>query len=217
MRPAAAVLVAAAAVFTLGLASAPASAAPTGVTLLGQVTVAENGDPLAGVVVELHTTGRSETTTTDARGNYRLPTGPGTYDLTVKPANPCLVPFVARRVTVRDGETGDTRIDLQTATRTDRFGHSCAPTAYNWVDSTGGTPVDPGAWDVIPLPFAFPYYGRSFRTVQVSPFGGLIGVGSNLQSCCVSDPLPSSAAASTIAVLAGEVRGDDKSSVTYLS
>src|SRR4051794_3233361 len=55
MRPPAPGPVAAAVVFALGLAAAPASAAPTGVTLLGQVTVAENGDPLAGVEVELHT------------------------------------------------------------------------------------------------------------------------------------------------------------------
>ncbi|MFD7075941.1 S8 family serine peptidase [Nocardioides sp. NPDC059952] len=127
------------------------------------------GEPLAGVRVAVAATPIAAVTT-DAGGRFTLPqVAEGDYTLTATPSEPvrCNGEYAAG-LTV----DGDENTTLDLPARTDRSGHSCAPTAYAWVAGKDRVALS-GDEDAktIALPFAVDFYGVSYNQVAVTTNG----------------------------------------------
>ncbi|WP_412539823.1 PQQ-dependent sugar dehydrogenase [Longispora sp. K20-0274] len=158
--------------------TAPATAATVTATftpitstlsVTGTATVAGTGRPLAGATVTLNPGGR--TTTTSATGGYAF-TGltPGTYGVTVTNGlGRCVTPATASVIV-----DGPKVADLSVTARTDGYGYTCVDAARPFrpgstaLALTGDDRVAP-----VTLPFAFPYYGRTYTSATVDSNGVL--------------------------------------------
>ncbi|HEY9367353.1 S8 family serine peptidase [Streptomyces sp.] len=163
------------------------------VTATGTVTVTENGSaikdfaldeaasadvtgvvtgaggPEAGAVLTAQGTPVTGKTGSDGRYTLRLPLG--TYQLNVAPAHRC-----ASAITVQVEVAGATARDVALPSRTDTFGTACAvsgsadfptgATKLTYSSTTFGTAT-------FALPFAVPFYGKTYRQATASVDGVL--------------------------------------------
>ncbi|MEU0267623.1 S8 family serine peptidase [Nocardioides sp. NPDC006303] len=170
------------------------------------------GEPLAGVRVAVTGT-PVDAVTTDAGGGFTLPeVAEGDYTLTATPSEPVLCNGeYAATLTVDGDET--TTVELPA--RTDRSGHSCAPTAYGWVAGKSRVALS-GDEDAatIALPFAVDLYGVTYNQVAVTT-NGLLNFLSPRVGDYANDALPSNEAPNGIvAAYWDDLALDKKSQVT---
>ncbi|GII91927.1 carboxypeptidase regulatory-like domain-containing protein [Sinosporangium siamense] len=131
----------------------------------GAVTV--GGAPMAGVVVT--SPGTPVEATTDAAGRYRVELPAGTRTLkAVPPPAICTGP-----TSVAATVAGDTVKDIAMLRRTDKFGYACTSGTAPFVQGTDRLPGE--WWNRAPvtasLPFAFPFYGGTYRKIWVTNEG----------------------------------------------
>jgi hypothetical protein len=121
-------------------------------------TMSENGAPFANARVTLDDT----RTTTDNAGHYRFDSlEAGTYRL--EGSSGCDGATVANL-----NIDGDVTMDLDTAPIVDDFGYSCVLGTSSWI------PVEtvlPKSYGDVELPFAFPFYGRTYTAASVGAGG----------------------------------------------
>ncbi|MEV4168152.1 S8 family serine peptidase [Nonomuraea sp. NPDC049709] len=130
-------------------------------------TVSTIGLPEAGATVSV--TGTPVTTVTDARGRYEIELPHRGFELDVTASSRC-----TEDTTVTVTVDGDLTRDIELASRADAFGHTCRSGTEAYVEGT--TKVDLTGDDehrAITLPFAFPFYGRTYTTGTVSTNGFL--------------------------------------------
>ena len=146
-------------------ANVPLTPAPSG-SLSG--TVSSASGPVANAVVTITGT-PIPATTTDANGNYSFATVPnGTYTVTVT-AGGCFG-AASQSVTV----DGTTTQNFTLPQRGDSFGYTCVIEGAGYVE--GDTPLTLTGDDasrLVPLPFAFNFYGTSYSQAFVSTNGNL--------------------------------------------
>ncbi|MEO3811088.1 S8 family serine peptidase [Sphaerisporangium sp. B11E5] len=138
-------------------------------------TVTSVGLPEAGATVTA--VGTPATTVTDADGHYELRLPRKTYDLKITASSLC-----AEVTTVPVTVTGDLTKDAELSSRIDAFGHTCRSGSDAYVE---GTTLQPLAWDdetqTLPLPFAFPFYGKTY-TSGVASTNGFLSFGGDRYS-----------------------------------
>ncbi|GII96426.1 S8 family serine peptidase [Sinosporangium siamense] len=138
-------------------------------------TISADGAPHAGATVTV--TGTRLEAVADASGRYSLSLPHGDYDLKVTgsgPSGPCLTEAAAR-VTV----AGDVAKDFTLAGRTDTFGHTCKSAAEAYVAGTRKRALTgDDTTERITLPFAFPFYGRTYTSGWVAS-NGYLNLGAN--------------------------------------
>lgn len=149
-------------------------------------TVTSVGLPEAGATVTA--AGTPATAVTDAQGHYELLLPHKTYDLKVTADSLC-----AEETTVPVTVTGEMTRDIALASHIDGFGHTCRSGAEPYVE---GTHLEPLTYDDetqrITLPFAFPFYGKTYTSGLVST-NGFLSFGGNTYSFPSHGPLPSGA------------------------
>jgi subtilisin family serine protease len=137
------------------------------VAIRGRVTGLERNEPLAGARVLVQGSG-VPAVTTEPDGTYTVTVPAGTYAVEASLGG-CVT-----KQTVEVVARADTRADFQLGARTDRFGHGCGPTTMRWVDAqTPTTLYGDEAYGRLRLPFAFPYYGRTYQSVYLTTNGVL--------------------------------------------
>ncbi|SDK07480.1 Serine protease, subtilisin family [Nocardioides sp. YR527] len=148
------------------------------------------GEPLAGVRVAVTGTPVAAVTT-DAGGGFTLPeVAEGDYTLTASPAEPVLCNGAyAAKLTI----DGDENTTVRLPARTDRSGHSCAPTTYAWVAGKNRVALS-GDEDAttVALPFPVDFYGVTYNNVAVTT-NGLLNFLSPRVGDYANDALPSNA------------------------
>jgi hypothetical protein len=128
-------------------------------------TVSHDGEPLAGLKVG----GAGQTVTTDESGHYEIDDiESGIYG--VDAHSGC----DGNRTTDLWIE-GDTMVDLPLSTYVDAYGYYCElEDNAQWVPGTTllpDPPVDEDGEDLpYPLPFAFPFYGKTYSKADMSPW-----------------------------------------------
>jgi hypothetical protein len=135
-------------------------------TLTGFV-IGSDFNPLAGAVVTLNPTGLSATTGVD--GSYTISGFPsGTYTITGTYGGACGQSAVYRDVAI----SGEVWQDLQLMPVADGLGYTCqvAATAFATADTALALTGD-DAVATVNLPFAFPFYGASYRSAWVDTNG----------------------------------------------
>ncbi|MFG1702044.1 S8 family serine peptidase [Nonomuraea sp. M3C6] len=151
-------------------------------TVSGTVTTV--GLPEAGATVTA--TGTPASAITDAEGHYRLELPHKDYDLKVTASSLC-----TQDATVPVSVTGDLTMDIELPSNIDAFGHTCRSGAEAYVE---GTTLEPLTSDdesqTITLPFAFPFYGKTYTTGIVST-NGFMTFGDNRYSFPNNTSLPS--------------------------
>ncbi|MGW4643647.1 S8 family serine peptidase [Sphaerisporangium sp. NPDC004334] len=151
-------------------------------TVSGTVTSVGQPEPGATVTAD----GAPATTVTDANGRYELRLPHKTYDLKAAPTSLC-----SEKTTVPVTVTGDTAKDIELTVRSDAFGHTCRSDAKPFVK---GAHLEPLAWDdetqTVGLPFAFPFYGKTYTSGVVST-NGYVSFGTDRYSFPTHGPLPS--------------------------
>ncbi|GGU21804.1 S8 family serine peptidase [Nocardioides albus] len=170
------------------------------------------GEPLAGVTVAVAGT-PVDAVTSDAGGRFTLPqVAEGEYTLTATPAEPVLCNGEYAATLTIDGDETTT---VALPARTDRSGHSCAPTAYGWVAGKSRVALsgDEDAANVA-LPFGVDFYGVTYNQVAVTT-NGLLNFLSPRVGDYDNDALPSNAAPNGIvAAYWDDLALDKKSTVT---
>jgi hypothetical protein len=128
-------------------------------------TVASSFGPLPGATVTV--VGTPLSTRTDAAGGYRLVVPVGSYDVRAEPVGGCV-----SAGTAHVDLTGDRVLPLVLATRADRFGDTCGPTAGEYVAGTDALALtgDENSAE-ISLPFPVRFYGRTYTRASVSTNG----------------------------------------------
>ncbi|HEY0640738.1 MAG TPA: S8 family serine peptidase [Pseudonocardiaceae bacterium] len=146
-----------------------------------------DGAPVAGATVTLPDTPLPAATTGDD-GRYSFAAVPrGTYRVTATGGR-CTTPDT-RPLTVH----GTERFDLTLGALTDAHGHTCVVEPGGYVE--GDTPLALTGDDAalaVPLPFAFPFHGASYRQAFVSTNGHLNFLAAS--SALANGPLPSAGA-----------------------
>jgi hypothetical protein len=136
-------------------------------TLTGFVTDTEF-TPLPGAVVTVGSTGRSAVVAPD--GSYTV-TGfnAGVHTVRATYGGVCGLEAVADNVDI----TGETMLDLMLTPVTDRLGYTCAarPTAFQAADQTVVALTGDNAVAQVGLPFAFPFYGQTYRSAWLDTNG----------------------------------------------
>ncbi|MFE7328085.1 S8 family serine peptidase [Streptomyces sp. NPDC057565] len=133
-------------------------------------TVSSEDGPAAGAVVSFANTPVSATT--DAQGHYSAVIPNGDYTLKATSPSRCVSP-ASREISV----SGDTTADFSLTLRLDTFRTACRTGTAAWVE--GDTKLNLVGDDVVTstaLPFAFPFYGRSYSTAWINT-NGLISFG----------------------------------------
>ncbi|MBP2703945.1 S8 family serine peptidase [Microbispora sp. RL4-1S] len=130
-------------------------------------TVTSVGEPESGATVTA--AGTPATTVTDARGHYELLLPHTTYDLKVTADSLC-----AEDATVSVTVGGDTTKDIELSSHIDAFGYTCRSGKEAYVEATTPQPLtDDDDTQVIDLPFAFPFYGKTYTRGRISTNGYL--------------------------------------------
>ncbi|MGS2640213.1 S8 family serine peptidase [Streptosporangium sp. LJ11] len=130
-------------------------------------TVTSVGLPQAGATVAA--AGTPAGTVTDAQGHYELTLPRRGFDLKVTAGSRC-----TQDATVPVTVTGDLVKDIELASHTDSFGHTCGSGTEPYVEGT--TKERLGGDDesqMITLPFAFPFYGKTYTRGAVATNGFL--------------------------------------------
>jgi subtilisin family serine protease len=132
----------------------------------GHVTAAEDGGPIADVMVAALGV-PVVPVTTDAAGAYTMRLPIGTYSLRFS-AGGCTE--VATADVESDGP--DVVVDRALFRKLDDFGHGCRPVAFDWVDAATQTAL----WGDelagrLRLPFAFDFYGTPYDQLWLSDNG----------------------------------------------
>ncbi|MEV0230122.1 S8 family serine peptidase [Nonomuraea sp. NPDC050786] len=130
-------------------------------------TVSSTGAPEAGATVSV--AGTPVTAVTDAAGRYAVKLPHKEYGIDVVPASRC-----ASRTSAPVTVTGDLTKDIELPANADAFGHTCRSGTEAYVEATEKQPLT-GDDDVqkVDLPFAFPFYGRTYTSGTVSTNGYL--------------------------------------------
>ena len=168
--------------------------------LTGRVVDAVSGAPISGATVTLSP--GDLTLTTTSTGTYSF-TGiaAGTFDVTASFGGVgCANEIATTEVDVDRAVT----IDLNLAPESDIFGYTCS-TAANTPFIAGTTQLGLTADDTVSgavaLPFAMPYYGKSYQQVWVSTNGTLLFSGPDFPSSLWPSSVPSRTDAPRAAVL----------------
>jgi hypothetical protein len=138
-----------------------------GATLTGVVIDGDTAEPVAGAIVTLTPGGR--TATTGADGEFTVAgLAVGTYTVTASHGLPC-----GRTGTMEVDVEGEVWVDLVVFPVTDGLGHICAEQALDFApaDATVLALTGDDAVTRIDLPFAFPFYGASYREAWVDTNG----------------------------------------------
>ncbi|MDQ7903531.1 carboxypeptidase regulatory-like domain-containing protein [Phytohabitans sp. ZYX-F-186] len=138
-------------------------------TLSGFVTDADF-NPLPGAVVTVESTGRSAAAVAD--GSYTVSGfSAGTYTVRAAYGGACGLVAVLPGVEI----SGDTLLDLMLTPVTDGLGYTCATqnTAFSPVNDTVLALAGDDAVAQVGIPFAFPFYGASYRSAWVDTNGML--------------------------------------------
>jgi subtilisin family serine protease len=134
----------------------------------GTVTTAEDGAPLPDATVRALGVPVAPVTT-DGNGNYVLELPVGSYTLEARSGG-CTAAEQAEVELV----DADITQDFQLARKLDRFGHTCAPTTYDWeVGLTESSMSGDEISGRFTLPFTFSHYGEPRTRVWVSDNGYL--------------------------------------------
>ncbi|MGP3957368.1 S8 family serine peptidase [Nonomuraea sp. 3N208] len=130
-------------------------------------TVSSTGAPEAGATVKA--VGTPATAVTDVGGRYELKLPHKEYDLNVTPASRC-----SNEKTVPVAVTGAMTKDIELPANADAFGHTCRSGKEPYVEATDQQPLT-GDDDVqtVDLPFAFPFYGKTYTRGTASTNGYL--------------------------------------------
>ncbi|PZG04858.1 peptidase [Nonomuraea aridisoli] len=130
-------------------------------------TVSSAGAPEEGATVSVP--GTPVTTVTDAAGHYAISLPHRTYDLEVTPASRC-----AHAATTPITVTGTTTEDVELPPNADDFGHTCRSGTEAYVEATEKQPLTgDDEFQTVELPFAFPFYGRTYTSGMLSTNGFL--------------------------------------------
>jgi subtilisin family serine protease len=136
--------------------------------ITGTVTAAEDGSPInAAEVVALGTP--VAPTRTNAAGQYSLTMPIGTYTIRIA-AGGCTSADETEVTVPLAGVVHDVSLSR----KLDDFGHGCAPIAFDWVQAKNQTSLfGDEVLGRLNLPFAFPFYGKTYSRVYVSDNGYL--------------------------------------------
>ncbi|NNF63379.1 MAG: S8 family serine peptidase, partial [Acidimicrobiia bacterium] len=134
-------------------------------TLSGTVMTAEAGIPVPGAKVEALGVPVAPATA-DASGAYTLILPIGTY--TIEASNGGCILSSTDSVTLDQ----DTNYDFELVSKIDQFGHGCVASPQGWVDVSGKMNLrGDDQFRKVGLPFDFPFYGESYRTLYVTTNG----------------------------------------------
>ncbi|WP_246148156.1 S8 family serine peptidase [Nonomuraea turkmeniaca] len=149
--------------------------------------VSSTGVPEAGVTVSA--AGTPATAVTDAAGRYELQLPHKEYDLNAVPPSRC-----STEKTVPVTVTGATTKDIELPANADAYGHTCRSGREPYVEATDKQPL---TWDdeyqTIDLPFAFPFYGKTYTSGMAST-NGFLSFGGHRYSYPNNMPLPTTGA-----------------------
>ncbi|WP_327588678.1 S8 family serine peptidase [Nonomuraea sp. NBC_00507] len=130
-------------------------------------TVSSTGAPEAGATVQA--AGTPATAVTDATGHYELKLPHKDYVLNVAPASRC-----SNEKTVPVTVTGVMTLDIELPANADAFGYTCRSGKDAYVEATTKQPLMfDDEVQSIDLPFAFPFYGRTYSRGTISTNGFL--------------------------------------------
>ncbi|SDG65528.1 Carboxypeptidase regulatory-like domain-containing protein [Sinosporangium album] len=153
----------------------PLSAQPTHAV---SGTVTTDGGPEAGATLTV--AGTMTSAVTDAQGRYRLDLESGDHTLEVAPgtarcAGPATVAITVSAALTKDSVSAALTKDIVMPRRTDTFGYGCVGGAAPFTSGTDKLPFSGSAPAPIrvALPFAFPFYGDTYRGGWVAPNGFL--------------------------------------------
>ncbi|GII55859.1 hypothetical protein Pth03_42480 [Planotetraspora thailandica] len=151
-------------------------------TVSGTVTSA--GLPEVGATVSA--AGTPASSVTDAHGHYELTLPHKVYDLNVTAGSRC-----AENTTVPVTVTGDLAKDIELAAHIDSFGYTCKSGTEPYVEGTTKQSLyGDDESQMITLPFAFPFYGRTYTRGAVGT-NGFLTFGANTYSIASNGSLPS--------------------------
>jgi len=129
-------------------------------------TVTNSDGPVSGSTVSV--VGTSVSTTTDASGTYQLtlPVREHYLTATAPSEDRC-----HRATTTQVVMTGDTTHNIQLARRVYDAGYTCTGPVSDYLSGT--TPVDLTDTEnvEVPLPFPVPFYGTTYTSLWVTPYG----------------------------------------------
>lgn len=135
-------------------------------------TVSSAGAPEKNAVVSVP--GTPVTTVTDAAGHYEISLPHFPYEISVKPAFEC-----SEAATTPITVTGTMTQDIELPANADAFGHTCTGGTEAYVEGTEQQAlVGDDNSDTITLPFAFPFYGKTYTSAMVST-NGFMSFGGN--------------------------------------
>ncbi|NND02817.1 MAG: S8 family serine peptidase, partial [Acidimicrobiia bacterium] len=135
------------------------------VTVSGTVMTAEAGIPVPGATVEALGVPVAPVTA-DGAGAYSMVLPIGTYS--IKASNGGCIFAATDSVTLEE----DTTHDFKLVSKIDGFGHGCTPSPQAWVDVSGKLNLKgDDRFATVRLPFDFPFYGESYRTMYVTTNG----------------------------------------------
>ncbi|MEV6860429.1 S8 family serine peptidase [Streptosporangium subroseum] len=147
-------------------------------------TVTSVGLPQVGATVTA--VGTPAGAVTDAHGHYELTLPRQGFDLKVNAESRC-----TQNATVPVTVTGDLTKDIELTSYTDSFGYTCRSGTEPYVEGTTKEPL--GGDDEsqrITLPFAFPFYGKTYTSGAVGT-NGFLTFGTNTYSIPSNTSLPS--------------------------
>jgi hypothetical protein len=148
-------------------------------------TVSSAGLPEVGATVSA--AGTPASVVTDAHGHYELTLPHKDYDLNVTAGSRC-----ADNATVPVTVTGDLAKDIELAGHIDSFGYTCKSGTEPYVEGTTKQSLyGDDESQMITLPFAFPFYGRTYTRGAVGT-NGFLTFGANTYSIPSNGSLPSS-------------------------
>ncbi|MEV1171492.1 S8 family serine peptidase [Nonomuraea sp. NPDC049784] len=128
-------------------------------------TVSSTGAPEAGATVSA--AGTPATAVTGADGHYELKLPHKDYDLKVTPASRC-----SNERTVPVTVTGEMSTDIELPANADAFGYTCRSGKQPYVEATDRQSLtNDDDVQTIDLPFAFPFYGKTYTSGTVSTNG----------------------------------------------
>ncbi|GGL04578.1 hypothetical protein Sme01_65840 [Sphaerisporangium melleum] len=147
-------------------------------------TVSSVGLPESGATVRA--TGTPASTVTDAQGRYELRLPRKAYDLAVTAGSPC-----AENTTVPVTVTAALTQDIELTSHIDSYGYTCKTGTEPYIEGTERQPLNyDDEYQNISLPFAFPFYGRTYTSGMVST-NGFLSFGDYTYAYPTNESLPS--------------------------